>query len=69
MIKRMKTAPIDKTIVIVTRAAAHQAAWDNDPRFENFWSETANRALTKKETLGWMTQSEWREFVRYEEKA
>jgi hypothetical protein len=63
MIRPMATAPKNKAIVIVTQSGAHKARWDPDPRFLNFWSATAERALTKTEAVGWMHRSEWRGFV------
>ncbi len=68
MIRSMKSAPKDKAIIIFTSKDAHQAKWDDDPRFMNFWSDTANRALSKSEALGWLHKLDWRLLVRSEQK-
>lgn len=59
----MTTAPRDGEIMIMTAFAAHRAHWDDDPRFQNFWSMTSERALDEGECLGWMSGGEWAAFV------
>ena len=60
--KPMQDAPRNGTsFVVLTPAAAHEAEWD--AQFQNFWSITAERALSEDECVGWMSALEWKAFV------
>lgn len=54
----MEHAPKEGEIVIFTAGAAHRAEWD--AAFSNFWSLTADRAMTEDECLCWLPVQEWR---------
>ena len=56
-LRLMTSAPHDSEIIIVTACEALVAEWDVD--FSNFWSKTAERALTQNECLGWLKKSDW----------
>lgn len=64
LFRPMRTAPLSETIIVITNDGAHRANYDADPRFKNYWSDTAGRALTPAESIGWLRPKEWREFVR-----
>lgn len=64
LVKSMDEAPHNgQTLVVLTAREAHRAHWDDDPRFQNFWSKTASRALGDEEALGWVSESDWKQFV------
>ena len=56
-LRLMTTAPHDDEIIVITGHDAHVAEWDVD--FSNFWSTTADRALTQNECVGWLKKSDW----------
>ena len=63
MIRAMREAPKDREVMVVTPQAVHRAVWDDDLRFQNWWSNTAGAAIPHEALIGWIEPDDWLAFV------